>query len=508
MSIRHSLLTLCGVSLMSMACQSTPPPPEGGHQDHLVLLEVPTDPTISFSLQFGAGSLHDPAGKEGLAYLTGALIAQGGTTENTFQDILGKLYPLASSYNIRVDKEMTTLSGRTHKDNLDTYFKLLSDAYLRPAFDENDFNRLKDDQLNTIRKALRYSSDEELGKAALYQLLFEGNGYRHPPIGTVAALEAITLDDVRQFYATHYTAENAVLGLGGGYPQELVELFASTLDQLPQEDSATAAAPQAQLLTGRKVLLVQKDDADASISFGFPIDVKRGERDFYALWLANSWLGEHRNSASHLYKVIREKRGLNYGDYSYIETFPEGGFRQMPPTGISRSQQIFEIWIRTLPNENALFALRAALRELQNLVDNGMSPEDFALTQEFLSKYYLHFAETTQGRLGYALADRFYGIDAPGHLARFPEMIQSLTREEVNAALKKHLRYENLGIAMVTGQAEQIKEALIADTPSPPQYAVPKGEEILTEDAEILSFPLSIPEGAVAIMPVDEVFER
>ncbi len=49
----------------------------------------------------------------------------------------------------------------------------------------------------------------------------------------------------------------------------------------------------------------------------------RGDEDFYPLAVANSWLGEHRNSSSHLYQVIREERGLNYGDYSYIEYFPE-----------------------------------------------------------------------------------------------------------------------------------------------------------------------------------------
>ena len=99
-------------------------------------------------------------------------------------------------------------------------------------------------------------------------------------------------------------------------------------------DSRVAIDPPA--LDGREVLLVSKPGADASISFGFPIDLSRGERDFYPLWVANSWLGEHRNQSSHLFKVIREIRGLNYGDYSYIEAFPEGGSRSMPP--VNRTQ--------------------------------------------------------------------------------------------------------------------------------------------------------------------------
>ncbi len=504
-------LLVPAVSLLLLLPLAACTPQDGGETSrslstNAVLLPVADDPTVSFVMWFKVGSHNDPPGKEGLAALTGALLSDGATTENTYEAILEKLYPLASGYNVRVDKEMTTLSGRTHRDNLEAYFGLYTDAYLRPAFTADDFKRLKDNQLSFVEKTLRYASVEELGKAALTEAVFAGTPYRHPIAGTVAGLGAITLEDVKSFYAAHYTRDNAVVALGGGYPEDLVERFESTLSLLGEgaPPAAPTAAPAP--IQGRQVLLVAKPDADASISFGFPIDVRRGDRDYYALWIANSWLGEHRNSSSHLYEVIREKRGMNYGDYSYIEIFPEGGRRQMPPTGVARNQQIFEVWIRTLPNEQAHFALRAAMREVQNLVDNGMSEEDFELTRSFLSKYYLHFAETTGERLGYAVDDRFYGVEGEGHLARFAEMIDSITREEVNAALKKHLKYDNLQIAMVTGDAEGLKQALIAEAPSPMTYGSEKSAEILAEDKEIETFPLAIGEDAVTIVPVEEIF--
>ncbi len=507
-----STLLIIGLAATSLvACDPADTDDAGDAPENAVLLPVTDDPTITFSVAFSVGSQNDPAGKEGLAALTGALIAGGSTTEKSYQEILDRLYPLASSYSVRVDKEMTTLTGRTHRDNLDEFFALLQDAYLRPAFTAEDFERLRGDQLNDLEKTLRFASDEELGKAALTTFIFDGTAYSHPIAGTVAGVKAITRDDVAAFYRRHYTAANAVVGLGGGYGADLPGRFAATLEQLPAADAAGApAAPAVQPapISGRRVLLVDKPGADASISFGYPLDVSRGERDFYALWLANSWLGEHRNSSSHLYKVIREARGMNYGDYSYIEAFPEGGRRQMPPTGVAREHQIFEVWIRTLPNDRALFALRAALLELQQLVDQGMSEEEFELTRSFLSKYYLHFAETTRERLGYRLDDRFYRIEGEGHLARFGQMMQSLTREEVNAAVKKHLRYDDLKIAIVTGEAEALKAAMIADAPSPITYESEKSEEILAEDKEIESYPLQIAEDAVTIVPVDEIFDR
>jgi len=67
---------------------------------------------------------------EGLANLTGQLIAQGATRRNAYETILERLYPMAASYDIRVDREMTTLRGRTHVDNLDPYYALFTEAWL------------------------------------------------------------------------------------------------------------------------------------------------------------------------------------------------------------------------------------------------------------------------------------------------------------------------------------------------------------------------------------------
>jgi zinc protease len=472
-----------------------------------VLLPVPDDPTVSFTVWFKVGSQNDPPGKEGLAWLVGRMIAEGSTGSSSYEEILEKLYPLASSYGVRVDKEMTTLTGRTHRDNLDAYLALFTAAFLEPAFEESDFERVQSDTINFIENSLRYASDEELGKAALQDALFRGSRYAHPPQGTVQGLKAITLDDVREFYRTWLTRDNAVVAVGGGCDDALVARLEESLAGLPEGVPGSAPAVDAVPLEGRRVVLVSKPDADASISFGFPIDVRRGEREFYALWLANSWLGEHRNSASHLYQVIREARGMNYGDYSYIEAFPEGGRRSMPPVNVARNNQIFEVWIRTLPNEQAHFALRAAMRELESLVDDGMTPEQFELTRSFLSKYVLHFAETTSARLGYAVDDRFYGIDGEGHLARFRKMMDELTVEEVNAAVKKHLAPDNVMIAIVTGNAEGLAEALAADSPSPVTYTSPKSDEVLAEDEEIAVFPLGIDVERIEILPVEEIFE-
>jgi zinc protease len=258
---------------------------------------------------------------------------------------------------------------------------------------------------------------------------------------------------------------------------------------------------------GYKMVMVDKKTSATAISIGFPIELLRGERDWYALAIANSWLGEHRNSSSHLYQVIREKRGLNYGDYSYIENFPRGGRRQMPPVNVPRKSQIFEIWIRPVPNETAHFALRAALREFTKLVENGMTAEEFEITRRFLKSYVLHYAPTTSLRLGYALDDKFYRV-SQSHLELFRKMMDGITLEEVNAAIRKHLQTNQMVISIICTDAEALSRNISANVQSPITYQSPKSPSILAEDKEIAVFNIPVREDQIKILTLEMLFNE
>jgi zinc protease len=484
---------------------ATTPPPQAAPS---VVLPATQEPAVSVAAWFQVGSNDDPQGKEGLAWLTAQMLARAATQAHRYDEILTLLYPMAADYQISVDMEMTVLSGRAPRDQVDAYLPLFVTAYSKPAFDNADFERVKAEALSYVEKSLRYALDEELGKAAFVGALFAGTGYAHPPQGTAASLRAITLDDVRKFWREHYTADRVVFGLAGGWTEEMRgALEGSRAELAPAAPAPRPQPPEVTAPAGRQVVLVNKPGADASISFGFPISVRRGHPDFAALYLVTSWLGEHRNSSSHLYQVIRAARGLNYGDYAYVEAYPNGGRRQTPPPSVGRHQQAYEIWIRTLPNDSAVFALRAALRELDRLVEKGLTAEQFGLTRSFLGKYMLHFAPSTHDRLLWALDDRFYDLRKP-HLEQLRAEIEGLTLEKVNAAIKRHLSTENLVIAIATGKPDVITQQLTSGAPTKPSYASPKPKEILAEDEEIAAYPLGISPGSIKVVPVDEMFAR
>ena len=212
--------------------------------DNSVLVPVKNDPTVCFRIWFKVGSQNDPAGKEGLAAITASMLTDASTQKNTYEQILDRLYPLAAAYDATVSAEMTVIYGRVHKDNLAEYYPLFLDAISAPAFAEQDLDRIKSQTLNYLENTLRYSSDEELGKAVLYNGIFAGTPYGHITSGSVSSVKSITLDDIRSFYKTYYTRDNVVIGLGGGYDASLLARLQKDLALLPGGKPAPVAPPR------------------------------------------------------------------------------------------------------------------------------------------------------------------------------------------------------------------------------------------------------------------------
>ena len=480
----------------------------------IIALPEPGSPFIAFNIWVKSGSAADPKGKEGLASITAGMVSGGGTKEDKLEMILEKMYPLAAGYGASVDKEMTNFTGRVHKDNLETFYGMFRNALLAPAFAETDFNRIKAQRLNFLERARRYSRDEELSKQLLYWMAYEGTPYQHPEEGYVDSIRAITLDDVRGFYRDHYVRNNVVVGIGGGYPEPFPARVRKDLDTLPEGAVKPIAAPAPKPASGVKVLLVEKETDASAISFGYPISLLRSHPDYVPMLVANSYFGEHRNSVGRLYQAIRETRGMNYGNYSYIEAFPGGWATQQPRVNISRRSHLFEIWIRPISStapgnlhDRTLFATRAAWYELQKLVDQGMTPEAVASSKQFLRNYVSTWASTIGRRLGYAVDDAFYGLGKPGYLQSLKAAVDKVTPEQVDAAIKKHLQDDNMYLVVITSDAAGFKKKLLSGDPTSITYAGERSAALLAEDKIIASFPIKVKESDIAIIPIDKVFQ-
>ena len=308
----------------------------------VVELKQPNSSKIVVKFMFKNGSICDPQGKEGVTYTTAQLITQGGTGELTFNDIQDKIYPMAAGYSSMVDKEVTIFTFQFHKDWMDQFYPIMMGLITNPSFSQADFDRVKNNQQAYVDQVIRASSDEEYSKKALEDFLFRGTNYQHMVEGKTSSVSSITLEDVKNHYKNFFTRNNVMIGIAGNYPDSFIEKIKSDIQKLPDIEPAIPSAPVVKMPDGIDVEIISKEGAFGSAIFtGYPLNITRANDEFAALMVANSYLGEHRKSYSKLYQVIREQRSMNYGDYSYIEWYHNGGGNMVPPSVFRDNQIIF-----------------------------------------------------------------------------------------------------------------------------------------------------------------------
>ena len=259
---------------------------------------------LRFKLAFEAGSAHDPKGKEGLATLAASMITDAGSTSRRIDEITRAIFPMAGSFHAQVDKELATFTGVIHRDNLEAFSNIAFEQLNSPGFRESDFERLKDEQRNALIQDLRTNNDEEFGKERLQTNAFAGSGYGHPALGTVSGIDAITLDDVRAFISANYTRANLRTGLAGDVPVAFETRLRIELGKLPAGEPPVRPTITPIQPNGLEIEIVEKETRATAISFGHPLTVTRKDPVFAALWLARSWLGEHRASNGRLFQQL------------------------------------------------------------------------------------------------------------------------------------------------------------------------------------------------------------
>jgi len=468
---------------------------------------------VVFKVRFDNGSIADPDNKAGLTYATASLMARGGSGGVSYADIQDRIFPWAASYGVAVDKQVTTFTFQVPVDFVDEFYPVVRDVLLAPDFSDTDFSRVMKAQQNYVDQVVRASSDEDYSKFALEHLLFRGGNMQHLLQGTSESVKGITLDDIKAHYQKAFTRNNVSLGIAGNYTGALLQKFKADMATLPATPFTRAVPSKARQADGIEIEIIAKENAFGSAIFtGAPLAITRSDDEFAALMIANSWMGEHRKSYSRLYQKIRQTRSMNYGDYSYIEWYSNGGRYQLPPADVPRASNYWSIWIRPVQIATQLqaqypeladveighahFALRLAIREFDLLIKNGMSKEDFESTRTFLRSYTKLYAQSPAQQLGWLMDSRFYG--RADYLAELDALLAKATLDEVNQAIRKHWQTDDMFVTIVTddSEAKPLADSLINNTPSPMSYSnlVKSGlpAEVLAEDDEVAAYQLNV----------------
>ena len=140
------------------------------------------------------------------------------------------------------------------------------------------------------------------------------------------------------------------------------------------------------------------------------------------------------------------------------------------------------------------------------MVKNGIPEDEFERTRSFLSKYVNVLTKTKSAELGYAIDSLYYGI--PNYNDYVKNGLAKLTAADMNRAIRKYLRADNLQIVGVAKDTDSLKAQLTSADPTPMHYNAPKPQEVLDEDKIVEKWPLHLTPSDIEVVPVASVFEN
>ncbi len=482
-----------------------------------------SSPLCELQILVRAGSADDPPGKEGTANLLAHMLIEGGfgsakspvTKEKLAQ--ITRPWGEAAYPQVRVDKQTTTFSMIVPREDFAEYVhRVLKPMMQEPLFLASELERIRKDNLVQIRSNLRFEQQESLGLLALDNYILEGTPLGHLALGTVEGMQAVTRADLENFYHAFYRSANFEIATTAEH--SLIPELTDALPSGAMKQEAPPPAPAA--FQGRHLLIITQPNAIATgIHLGFPISVRRGDPDYWPLFVANVYLGLHRDSFGRLYQEIREERGYNYGDYSYLEYYAGRPEFLFPPPTTPRDLQYFSIWIRPVGHQYAHFIAKAATAELERFVRQGLTPDQVAAAKVRARTLYLKYADSRSRQLGYRLDDLFYGMADYGYLVDMLKNIDAVTPERLNAAIRQHLQVANLKYVIVTSEAESARLAddiaantsVVSKTPAEYHMSEPipaDKQKLLDQDKQWAQYPLNIPRENIRVVKAAEMFEK
>jgi zinc protease len=469
-----ALILFAGVSVLS-SCKKAADPDELAVDAR----PIPDNPEVALRVLLKVGAAEDPTGKDGLCCLTWRMLAEGGTRLRSLEDIAKAYDPEAAGFSLRLEKEVAVFSAVVRKDDLAAFYAVFKDMLLDPGFRADDFERLESDQFFFVQTALAGHMDEPFGTEILNMNLYRDHPYGRTDAGTVETVKGLTIEDVKAFYREHFVRGNIVIGLAGGYPADFPARVRADFEKLPAGFTPRLPLPKPQSPRGLEFILVDKAAAIPTIALGFPIPRPKSEKAAWALRIAAAHFNERPA-----------------GESGRRDDFAE--------PNLGRRQRYFSIRAQPGPAADLPFHIRRVLRELKSVAESGLTEERFQSLREAILKSLGPDSPTPERQLFRQMAARDNGFDFGAEAGK---ILAGLTLRDVNKTVRKYLQAENVLLVVVTPKAAELRDALLANAPSPnPEAGTNTPADRLTENSAILVYPLAVKAENIRIISAGEFF--
>lgn len=400
-------------------------------------------PTLTMLLRINGGHQLSAQNlsKAGVASLTASMLNED-TEKYSAEDITSELDKLGSSISFGASGSDMTVSVFSLVKNLDKTLELLEEKLFRPAFNAEDFDRLKKQQLEGIKN--QATQPAVIASNNFMKLLYGHNDIRAiPTIGTTESVNNISLDDVKAFYQMSFAPNVTSIVVVGDIEEKEVLPKLAFLNKWQKKEVPATKLPQAKAIDKTRLYLIDKPKAAQSeIRIGYVTNMPYDATgEFYRTTLMNYPLGGAFNSRINL--NLREDKGWTYGARTtFMGTKTDGWF-------------MFSSGVKANATDSSVVEV---MKELRQYYEQGITDAELAFLKSSIGQSEARNYETGFQKAGFLGRIIEYGLEQ-NYTTTQNNILNSIGKQEINALTRKLLNPDKMAI-LVVGDKELVKPGL------------------------------------------------
>lgn len=400
------------------------------------LVEEHAVPMMALRFAFDGGSSQDPVGKEGVANFLSAMLDEGAgdIKSREFQELEEEL---AMRMRFEDAKDSFYASVEVLTANRDKSMELLRLALTKPRFDADAVARIKQQLLASLVYAQR--DPEKVAAREWYAVAFAGHPYARPASGTEASVASIGSADLEAYRKRTFAKDNLkVVAVGDIDAATLGKLLDEVFGGLPDKAELTPV-PATEPVSGGRQKIYEMNVPQSVAMFGLAA-MPRKDPDFLAAFVLNQIVGGG-GFASRLMEEVREKRGLAYSVYSYLQPY--------------RHTSIFSGGVATR-NDAIKQSLDVIRTELERMSEDGPTETELANAKSYLTgSYALRF--DSNNKIASQLLGLYQDDFSPDYVDKRNAMVEAITLDDIKRVAKRLLQADDL-IVTVVGKPVGMKD--------------------------------------------------
>jgi predicted Zn-dependent peptidase len=396
-------------------------------------------PLVNVVVYAHTGEYTEPSGKEGLADLTGYLLARGGTKSKTAEELEERLAFLAAQLNSGIGETEGSVSLNLLSKDLSEGLSILREVLSAPRFQEDKIQLRKQQLLQGMKQRNDDSSSIEARERGFLAFGEKFWANRYP---TQSSVESITREDLEAFHRKWFHPKNFVLAVSGDFDRDaMVSKLEALFAGWPYDGETPRAIPTNTAFASAGAYIVDKDVNQGRVSIMLP-GILRENPDYFPVMVMNDILGGG-GFTSRIVNRVRSDEGLAYSAGS---SFPGGIYY---PLTFSAQLQTKS---RTVP-----FAVSIVLEEMRGIMTTPVTDVELTTSKRgFIERFPRTFSTKSQIANTFA-QDEFTGRYArdPQYWQNYRKRIEKVTGEDVRQVAARYFKTNEL-VILIVGQKDQV----------------------------------------------------